>query len=163
MLFFLHQHFVMPFSLRMYYLLVSSLLRFPSPLPSMSSITDSGYPTLTTPCFKCGLSLAVLHSRFPPFSAQLAPTCLYYPQVLDTTFLSRLSLISTSAKYLPASSRYTISTHCDFFFFSGFTALHPHLPFNLDNENTTVPSFSRLLSSSWHVVTNDIYRRKGRI
>ena len=117
MLFFLHQHFVMPFSLRMYYLLVSSLLRFPSPLPSMSSITDSGYPTLTTPCFKCGPSLAVLHSRFPPFSAQLAPTCLYYPQVLDTTFLSRLSLISTSAKYLPASSRYTISTHCDFFFF----------------------------------------------
>ena len=49
MLFFHHQHFVMPFPLRMYYILVSS----PPPLqvPTISSIIEAGHPTLTAAFF----------------------------------------------------------------------------------------------------------------
>lgn len=143
MLFFHRQHFVMPFSLRMYYFLVSSLL---GP-PSMSSIADSGNLILAAACFKCGYFPSVLYPWSSPFFANTRLS-------MSHSFLPLRSFHSQRNIFLhhhdtPLSLTATL--------FSGFIALHPHLPLNPDNENTTVSLFFRLvLPSSWHLVTDDI-------
>lgn len=135
-----HQHFVVPFPLRMYYILVSS---FSDPSPS---VTDSGLPTWQQSPF----CVNVLSRRCTCGSNPLRQICRdlssYQVLVPDTTLFLCLPLFPFPANYSTAPLRYSF-VHRNFF---RDLQRRIHIYPNPDNENTTVRHHLILLPCIQH-------------
>ena len=123
-----------PFPLRMYYILVSSLFRSP-----ISSIAEAGNPTSTAASFGRKYSQSALYPAgftvFRPACRDMSPHWTLLP---NTTLLSRPQAFHSQRTTLLHHHDTLLSFIATFFFFSGSTALHPHLPLIL---TMTIPLF----------------------